>query len=104
MNTEQRVALSVKLTEASRLIGELQDSLIRGLEPRQLLRDTDELHNRAAEALAFVVGLVRQPNELPFVGANVQVGVEVDDRGAQAEMARKANAHADERQRVEGAA
>lgn len=76
MTPDDRSAISAKLTAASALIAELNDTLVRGCEARQLLRDVDALHDRAAETLAIVVGLTREDGEMAFVGANVAIGAE----------------------------
>ena len=98
MNPADRIALSAKLVEACRLIAELNDSLHRDLEPRLLVGDADQLHDRAADVLALVVTLARQPGELPFTGGNVLVdeAKAAGDRDSNRAMGERHNERADQ--------
>ena len=86
LSTTDRLSIALKL----KAIGELRDaafeSLIDAESPRALLAQVDDLHNRAAELLALVVGMAREPGEYAFVGANVALPVErtpAEDKASQ---------------------
>jgi hypothetical protein len=69
----QRLHLTGKLRAILEGTGTLLEDLANGTEPKALLHTADELHNRAAETLAAVVGLARQPGELTFGSGNVAI-------------------------------
>lgn len=87
LSPSDRLHLTGKLRAILDGAGQLLEDLGNDTEPMALVFTADEMHNRAAETLAAIVGLCRQPGEMPFVGANVAIGVEVDDKGAQRAMA-----------------
>lgn len=86
MTPADRLHLTGKLRAILDGAGQLLEDLATGSEPKALLYTADELHNRAAETLAAIVGLCRQPGELPFIGENVAIPGErtpAEDKAAQ---------------------
>ncbi len=84
LTTTDRLSISLKLREISELQGLLFESLIDAADPVALLAGINELHDRAADALAQVVGLCRKPGEYAFVGANIELP---DERTAEQDKA-----------------
>lgn len=86
MNPADRLHITMKLRAILDGVGQLFEDIGDGVEPMGLLHTADEMHNRAAEVLAAVVGLCRQPGEMPYAGANVAIPAErtpAEDKAAQ---------------------
>lgn len=106
MTPAQRLHTTGRLREILETAGQLFEDVANESDPKALLHVANQLHERTGYVLEALTELARQANELPFVGANVEVGVETDDKGAQATMAAELNARADRREaeRTRGAA
>jgi hypothetical protein len=86
LSTTDRLSIALKLEAIGELRDQLFESLIDAEDPKAVLATVNELHNQAADALAQVVGLCRQPGEYSFVGANVALPAErtaAEDKASQ---------------------
>ncbi len=86
LSTTDRLSIALKLKAIGELRDQLFESLIDAEDPKAVLATVNELHNQAADALAQVVGLCREPGEYSFIGANVALPAErtaTEDRASQ---------------------
>jgi hypothetical protein len=96
VNHNDRLSVASKLRALNAESDLLAESLIPG-DPLPIVAHADRVHTLAAELLALVVSMVRQPGELPFVGGNVVVdeAAAAKDKESQRVMASEHNERAD---------
>lgn len=104
MNIPDRLALASKLRALNALSDQLSEALIAAEGPLALLAGVDALHTSAAELLAQVVGMMRQPGEMPFVGANVAIDETAADKDRESQRVMADAHHERADQRAKGAA
>ena len=96
----EKLALCLRLREASATIGTLFESLAVEADPIAMLPDADKLADLATEILSALNQLAKPPGAYSFVGAHVDlsslpVRTAVEDRAANLEMAAQQNGRAD---------